>query len=531
MQAVTDGPEPARAGPAQLTRSAAHPGHADRGELALLLHTHMPYVEGFGTWPFGEEWLWEAMAVSYLPLLELLERDPPVTLSLTPVLGDQLAAAGVAERFLRFMREVRRESHRIDIEGCRAGGEHELAVELERAALDYELAIDRFQAIDGDLLGALAPHVQWTSSATHSVLPLLATDAGAHLQIQTGIAAHRARIGEWRGGFWLPECAHAAWLDPLLSEAGVRTSCVDYTDLWGMGALAHLQPLCTESGVLLAPLDRQTIELVWSHHGYPCHGTYRDYHHHTVHHHQPWGNDGRPYDHEAALELVREHAADFVERTIARLDDARARTGRPGLVVCALDTELLGHWWYEGTAWLAAVLEEASTRGLAVARLDDALERHDPAPAPADPPVTTWGSPRDLTTWDGPAVADLAWRARAAELRVVAERQGGGAERDGARAERDGARAERELLALQSSDWAFMVTRELAGPYPLERSDGHARALESALRNGRGPERARGERDGGSPAPSGADPPSVGSRAPGIRNLAAHATPAPLLAP
>ena len=41
----------------------------DRGELALVLHTRMPYVEGFGTWPFGEEWLWEAMAVSYLPLL------------------------------------------------------------------------------------------------------------------------------------------------------------------------------------------------------------------------------------------------------------------------------------------------------------------------------------------------------------------------------------------------------------------------------------------------------------------------------
>ena len=42
------------------------------GELALVLHTHMPYVEGFGTWPFGEEWLWEAIATSYLPLLDVL---------------------------------------------------------------------------------------------------------------------------------------------------------------------------------------------------------------------------------------------------------------------------------------------------------------------------------------------------------------------------------------------------------------------------------------------------------------------------
>ena len=45
----------------------------DRGALAILLHTHRPYVEGYGTWPFGEEWLWEAICGSYLPLLELLE--------------------------------------------------------------------------------------------------------------------------------------------------------------------------------------------------------------------------------------------------------------------------------------------------------------------------------------------------------------------------------------------------------------------------------------------------------------------------
>ena len=46
----------------------------DRGELAIVLHSHMPYVEGFGTWPFGEEWLFEATASAYLPLLEQCER-------------------------------------------------------------------------------------------------------------------------------------------------------------------------------------------------------------------------------------------------------------------------------------------------------------------------------------------------------------------------------------------------------------------------------------------------------------------------
>jgi hypothetical protein len=54
------------------------------------------------------------------------------------------------------------------------------------------------------------------------VLPLLATSAGARLQVGAGIASHRERFGHWGGGFWLPECGHAPWLDPLLEEAGVH---------------------------------------------------------------------------------------------------------------------------------------------------------------------------------------------------------------------------------------------------------------------------------------------------------------------
>jgi len=78
------------------------------GELALVLHTHMPYVEGFGTWPSGEEWLFEAIAGSYLPLLGPLERaGGAITLSLTPVLCDQLESPGMGERFVAFVREVR----------------------------------------------------------------------------------------------------------------------------------------------------------------------------------------------------------------------------------------------------------------------------------------------------------------------------------------------------------------------------------------------------------------------------------------
>jgi 1,4-alpha-glucan branching enzyme len=441
-----------------------------RGELAIVLHTHMPYVEGFGTWPFGEEWLWEAMATCYLPLLDLLDRGAPVTVSLTPVLCDQLEAPGIGERFLAFLRDVRRETHRLDVAGCRATGADDLADEIERAAGDYEFAVERFLARDGDLVDAFAPHAAWTSAATHAVLPLLATDEGVRLQVETGIASHRVRFGDaWGGGFWLPECGHDPSLDGLLAEAGVEAVCVDLTDVFGPGDPGHLWPLRDGGGPTLVPIDRETIELVWSPNGYPSHRLYRDYHRHSVHHHRPWCNGGDTYDHAAARALAREHAADFVGRTKRRLDAAARVEGRPSLAICALDTELLGHWWYEGVAWLEAVLDEATRQDLALVHLDEALAAREPDPAPPSLPVTTWGEPRDLSTWSSPVVADFAWAARRAEVDVV--RLGHDASE----------RSVRELLALQSSDWAFMVSRGLSGPYPRQRAEGHREALAAEL--------------------------------------------------
>ncbi len=356
--------------------------------------------------------------------------------------------------------------------------------------------------MEGDLVAALARYAQWTSSATHAVLPLLASEGGLRAQVQGGVESHRARFGlDWRGGFWLPECAHAPWIEPVLAQAGVHATCVELTRRFGLGASEHLRPLRGESGVTLVPIDRATMSLVWSDDGYPANGRYRDYHRHTVHHHNPWANDGDPYDHAAALALVREHAVDFVGRTRGRL--ARDGAGLPagGLAVCALDTELLGHWWYEGMAWLAAVVDECERQELPLVRLDDALERHEPLYQgdAADWEVSTWGKDGDLSTWSAPGVAEMAFAVRAAELQVL-------------RAPREQVVA-RELLALQASDWPFMVSRGLAVPYARERFEGHRRALQAAL---------AGEAGGSAAAASGLD---------GLRNLAIHADAADLLVP
>jgi 1,4-alpha-glucan branching enzyme len=446
------------------------------GALALVLHSHMPYVEGFGTWPFGEEWLWEAVACVYLPLLELLD-GAPVTIGLTPVLCDQLEAMRGApgDRYLGFLRDVRAAIHADDADGLESAGEPGLAAELRRAAGDYVFAEQAFERRGRDLLGAFAALERvelWTSTATHALLPMLATDAGLRLQLATGRAAHIRRFGGWDGGFWLPECAYAPGLERDLADHGVRAFCVDQTGLPGFD---NLRPVATEAGPVAVPIDWPIVELIWhDRDGYPADGAYRDYHRRTVHDLKPWDNAGRPYDREAALALARGHARDFVERAVARVADG-------GLLCCALDTELLGHWWYEGPAWLGAVLEEAPRQGLELVTVSEGLERVEPRAA--ELAASTWGVGKDLSTWDSPTVGAMAIAARRAELRTVAS-AGNATSRIALE------RAARELLALQASDWAFMVTRDLAADYPAERLAAHQANLDLALTSGAVPEPA-----------------------------------------
>ena len=107
----------------------------------------MPYVEGFGTYPFGEEWLFDAVARSYLPVLEAAER---LTVTVTPVLADQLEADGVGERMLEFI-----ERHRLGAaERDAAEAEAPLRAAAAADAEGCRRAISRLQELDGDALRA-----------------------------------------------------------------------------------------------------------------------------------------------------------------------------------------------------------------------------------------------------------------------------------------------------------------------------------------------------------------------------------------
>ncbi len=487
---------------------------AQRGSLALMLHSHMPYVEGFGTWPFGEEWLWEATASVYLPLIDLLsEAEAPLTLGVTPVLADQLETlpGEPGDRLIDFLTGPRAVVHERDAHGLDDTAQPELAAEVRRAGGDYRWAAQRLQAPGGrDLVAALAalerdtPVELWTSAATHALLPLMASDAGIRLQLATGIAAHERRFGGFGGGLWLPECGYVPGLERELADVGVATTCVDQTLVHGFGAPQQLEPVLTAAGVVAVPIDWQTVQLVWNGlTGYPATACYRYYHHLTTHDLRPWNIGGGPYRPAEAAEQARAHARDFVARCIERLDAHAVARRRPGLLCFALDTELLGHWWYEGQQWLRAVLAEAGEQGLELTTVSEGVRRVEPVER--ELVASTWGTAKDFSTWDAPAVADVAFAARSAELRTVAAAARGGGDPAAL------GRAARELMALQASDWAFQITGELSADYPRRRLAGHSAELDAALR-------------------SLPDSPAVQPE-PALRNLAPDLDLAPLVAP
>jgi 1,4-alpha-glucan branching enzyme len=447
-------------------------GEGSVGDLAIVLHSHMPYVEGFGTYPFGEEWLFDAVIRSYLPVLEVA-RD--LTMTLTPVLADQLEDAGAAERLRRFLVEWRIGAAEADL--AQVPPECRTACEGERDR--YRHALDLLDAAAGDPLAPFQRAAEdgrialAASSATHAVLPLLATRPGLRLQLDAGIRSHRRRFG-WGGGFWLPECAYEPGLEWELAAQGVRWFCVDQSSY--REPLDALAPIRTAAGPVALPIDWEAISWLWSLDGYPSDPAHAQFAGKSLRGIRIWRVGGGAYDPGAAEDVARRQAAEFLAAAAERLRTYSETRGRRGLLVFAIDTELLGHWWSEGPIWLRAVLEGAEAAGVRLVTVPQALAEHEPVERPLH--ASTWGEGKDLRTWDSPTVADLAWGNRRLELRLLRAVASG---LRGAALER----AARELLAAQASDWAFLDQRKQAGDYAYQRSTEHSQAMLEAIDSGR----------------------------------------------
>lgn len=187
--------------------------------LTFTLHAHLPYVVNHGTWPHGLEWLLEAAAETYLPLLRIvhnLERDGialHANLNISPILLEQLAHPVFKAEFPKYL-ERKISAAREDEAYFSQNGDPHLAGTARYWQQYFRQALDDFQALDGNIVrgfrevagrGLLAII---TCGATHGYFPLLGTDESIRAQVQTGVATHEKHIGQHPRGIWLPECAY-----------------------------------------------------------------------------------------------------------------------------------------------------------------------------------------------------------------------------------------------------------------------------------------------------------------------------------
>ncbi len=204
------------------------------GYLSLLLHAHLPYVLNHGTWPHGIEWLHEAAAETYLPLLAMLgrlERDGVpfrANLNLTPVLLEQMAHPLFLTEFPQYLTRKMVAAQEDEAYFTQSGELH--FAETARLWIRFfSGTLHQFQALDEDIVAGFRHFSEagmldlLTSGATHGYLPLLGTDESVRGQLGTATACHQRHLGRVPRGVWLPECGYrpaGPWTFPVGNADG-----------------------------------------------------------------------------------------------------------------------------------------------------------------------------------------------------------------------------------------------------------------------------------------------------------------------
>jgi 1,4-alpha-glucan branching enzyme len=368
-----------------------------------------------------------------------------------------------------------------------------------------------------------------TTGATHGYLPLLSRDESIHLQLRTAVESHRRHFGQAPRGVWLPECAYRPryeWTPPTgrdsgrerrlrpgleetLAQYGLEYFIADahllsagapiyvYRDYFPlhveMRAMSAERPLSTPrspyqtyrissrggSGTATAFFrDPKTTLQVWSRdHGYPGDFQYLEFHKK----HFPGGlrfwritdasrdlASKHVYEPERAMAQVRAHARHFVDLVAGTV--AEVESDGSAVVCSPYDSELFGHWWFEGPAWLGEVAREMAGRGIVPATLGEAFHICPPRTT-ISLPEGSWGEGGDHRVWLN---ADTEWtwdRVYSAEAEWV-ELRSGAAQASGD-LKRVLAQVTRELLLLQASDWQFLITTGAARDYAERRVAEH----------------------------------------------------------
>src|SRR5262245_16793471 len=362
-----------------------------RGHFALILHAHLPFVRHPEHEHFlEEEWLFEAITETYIPLLQMMQRLThdgvlfKITMSITPTLCAMLQDELLCERYRRHLELL------IDL-AARERKRNRKQPQLGELAEFYlrlfsetrRLFVDEWKC---DLLSVFRELRQTgmleiiASAATHGLLPILQQQSphAARAQVLIGRDVYVELFGEKPNGFWLPECGYAPKLQWILQEANLRWFVLD-----GHGLLfgtprpyrSIYAPCYTPAGPSAFARDPDASRRVWSaEEGYPGHPAYREFYRDIgfdlpmehlgsiargtrkfsgIKYHRITGrsDEKQLYDRPAAENAAAQHATHFLEHCREQIREI-GEAGFDPVVVAPFDAELFGHWWFEGPIFL-----------------------------------------------------------------------------------------------------------------------------------------------------------------------------------
>ncbi len=375
-----------------------------------------------------------------------------------------------------------------------------------------------------------------TCAATHGYLPLLARDSSIYGQLATAVSSYERHYGRKPRAIWLPECAYRPayyatdeagnqYLKPgiedFLAEQGISLFfCETHTIEGGVpvgkaagdtliGPYSYITrryviPAAEElpktdnttflpywvvrPDVAVMGRNNRTGMQVWSsENGYPGEKDYREFHSKdSGSGMQYWRISGSKvalgqkdfYHPEWAAQRVPEHAAHFISLVEEQTQDFYDSTGKPGIIACNYDTELFGHWWFEGIDWLKAVLKGlAASDKVEITTASDWLEKHPPEVVLAIP-ESSWGQQGTHFVWLNEENEWIWGPIHAAERRMEKLVEKYGLQED-AGIQLVLQQAARELLLLESSDWPFLITTGQAKDYAIERFEQHTQRFQT----------------------------------------------------
>ncbi|MBI5892993.1 MAG: DUF1957 domain-containing protein [Deltaproteobacteria bacterium] len=200
------------------------------GSFTFVLHSHLPYVLSHGRWPHGMDWINEAAAETYIPLLNIFNRlisegiSPKVTIGLTPVLTEMLANDEFKAEFKSYLGQKLEAAGNDIAEFERLGQPHYAMVAKMWQDFYRNTYKDFIEKYNQNLVGAFAElqrngHIEIiTCGATHGYFPLLSQDISIQAQVKQAVSSYMRHYGRQPRGIWLPECAYRPryeWTPPI----------------------------------------------------------------------------------------------------------------------------------------------------------------------------------------------------------------------------------------------------------------------------------------------------------------------------